>query len=424
MTMRFATYADFQSWLDARDIFHTELGLARMQKAMASAGLSEPVCPVAQVLGTNGKGSTSTFLSALATSHGLNVGLYTSPHLVGMEERIQINGQPLARKELVDCANEAIEAGEHLTWFEFVTLLALIAFKRRRADLIILEAGLGGANDATTAVPAIAHCFTPIAMDHAAILGPGIKDIARDKARAIKSGSMAFSAPQFAAARKILEEEAARAGVRVTYAQPVTLPETARLRGPHQGINAGLAHTAWRHLAKRLGVTNEPAKEMASLARATLPARLQHIPKGPDYPELWIDGAHNPHGMQTLVRALDELPLLGTIIYSALEDKDWREACSMLARRLPNARFLVPQLHNPRAANCQEIASFLNATGLMQKGCQRASDFPGPDSLKDALSEAGTSPSLLTGSLYLCGEFFQLYPRLLQKAIHQPSSQP
>lgn len=412
---RFASFQDFEQWLEGRDVFHIELGLGRMQNALAR--LRPRIAPVVQVLGTNGKGSTSAFLASLAQAHGLKTGLYSSPHLVNLGERIRVNGIPLDKDLLLQCANATYAAAPVLTWFEFVTVMAILAFQETGCELIVSEAGLGGANDATTAIPAIAHCFTPIAMDHARIIGPTLRHIAEDKARAIQPGAAVFSARQFPQATRVLEKYARSSGSEPLYSQPVPLPPGAFLTGAYQRINAGLAVTAWRATAPRLGITSSHAQEEAGLAAAWLPARLQHIRASADagqmgaepaagHPEIYLDGAHNPHGMFALLRELEQLPRTESVIYSALADKDWQAGCAMLAATLPDADYYVVQLDNPRATSPGEIGQFIRKiTRGHVEDCA---------TLADALAQISRGPVLLTGSLYLCGEFFRLYPQYLE----------
>ena len=167
MIMRFHSFDDVQDHLDALGLFHMDFGLDRMRNALDALGLLTPPFVTVQIVGTNGKGSTSTFLSCVARAHGLKVGLYTSPHFVTPRERIRINGTMLPADRWPVLADRVMEAAPNLTYFEFLTALGLLAFAEAGVDLVVMEAGLGGHYDATTAMPVQAVCFTPIGMDHA-----------------------------------------------------------------------------------------------------------------------------------------------------------------------------------------------------------------------------------------------------------------
>ena len=208
--MRFHSFDDVQDHLDALGLFHMDFGLDRMRNALDALGLLTPPFVTVQIVGTNGKGSTSTFLSCVARAHGLKVGLYTSPHFVTPRERIRINGTMLPADRWPVLADRVMEAAPNLTYFEFLTALGLLAFAEAGVDLVVMEAGLGGHYDATTAMPVQAVCFTPIGMDHEKILGPTLTDIASDKSQAMRPGVPAFTAPHRKKARNSVKRPRSR----------------------------------------------------------------------------------------------------------------------------------------------------------------------------------------------------------------------
>lgn len=394
----FATFTQFETWLNAKGLFHMDFGLERMKMALTALGLEKPTFKVIQVLGTNGKGSTCAFLDSLARAHGLKSGLYTSPHFLSVKERIQINGQQVEDGFWLWACNELAARIEidALTYFEFLTVLAIYLFREQQVDLAILEAGLGGAHDATTAI--VAHCclFTPIALDHAAIIGPGLAQIANDKASALPGHGRAFSAGQFPVAARILAAKAeARAG-ELTFVAPLENGRKLGLSGQTQFANAGLALAGWHWLADRLGIA--PQNDASGLARAFIPGRMQHLAATAEYPELILDGSHNPHAIQACLRQLPQA--VRTVIFSPLADKDWQPSLAMLGRlRVP---VLIPELSNPRAADVCKIAELL----------PQASAIRGENPLRAALGLA-KGPTLLCGSLYLLAEFYKLHPSAL-----------
>lgn len=412
-----ASWKDFERFLDCRGMFHMCLGLDRMLLALEALQLESTQFPVIQVLGTNGKGSTSAFLSSLSISHGFKTGLYISPHFVSPRERILINGDKLDEEILLDAADEIFTAlgnDPDLTYFELLTILALCVFRRQKIDLAILEAGLGGKNDATSAIRATLQCFTPIAMDHASIIGPGLREIASDKAAAMREGGICFSAPQYASAMAILQLEAKKKAARLEISAPRHPGNMARLRGLGQAINAGLALAAWEYLSGKIDGANA-----RGLSEAFIPGRFQNI--GFDSDRLILDGAHNPHGMQWLVKNLDFENLSpAAVVYSCLDDKDWRNALAILGRSAPAARFFIAQLGNGRAASAGKVADFFN--GIFGNNRASASGSMS-ESLRKAIAAASGQPVLLTGSLYLLSEFFTIYPQYLtaQSMAEQPN---
>ena len=191
---KFNDFAAILAHLDGLSSFHWDLSLERIgqvlaQLDLAAPGASAPKTLAVQVVGTNGKGSTASFLAALARAHGLRVGLYTSPHFVSVRERIMVDGRALPENEWVACANLVWRAGgQELTYFEFITALAVAAFARAGVELGVWEAGLGGRHDATTVLPVDLVLFTPMSLDHEAVLGSGLAAIAEDKAAALARG--------------------------------------------------------------------------------------------------------------------------------------------------------------------------------------------------------------------------------------------
>ena len=278
-------------------------GLERINNTLTLLGLKQPPFPMVQVVGTNGKGSTTTMLAALATQHGITVGTHTSPHFVSPKERIRINNNQLSDELWIECANDlATAGGEELSYFEYVTALALIAFSKEQVDIAIMETGLGGTWDATTAINAHFVVFTPINIDHIGVLGSTLTAIATDKAGAIRPNTPVISAPQPADAWVALQTIASNKNapllcvaegnnpqVITAHIQPcahITLPlhspavaapchveklssihsnkghhheapipcpkPNLQLQGEHQRGNATLALGAWRHIQQYL----------------------------------------------------------------------------------------------------------------------------------------------------------------------------
>lgn len=402
--MIFATPAAFDAWLSSRGLFHVNLGLARVRRAIGLAGLNPPPFKTAHVLGTNGKGSTSFFLESLVRVAGLKTGLFTSPHFLSPKERILVDGKPVADDLWLWAANALASCYAEepdLTYFEFLTVMALLVFRASGVELAIMEAGLGGANDAVSAVPHSLRLYTPIAMDHADVIGPDIAAIARDKAAAMRDGAPAFSAPQFPIVETVLKAQGACQIVKPLEKEP------AGWLGAHQRVNAALALAAWRALYP--GV--EPQKD--ALSRAFIPGRLQYEPASAEYPAVLLDGCHNPAGAAALLAYLKTAPRPRALIYSCLKDKDWKTTAALIVRGCADAPIYIPRLENPRCEDPKTVAKYLRAiTG--------APITPLP-STREALALAKLrspptpGPILICGSLYLLAEFYGLHPKYLTR---------
>lgn len=441
MRQHFSDFTHIEQHLDSLGLFHMDMGLDRMRHALSALGLVRPPFVTVQVLGTNGKGSTASFLASLCAAHGLRAGLYTSPHFVSPTERIRIDGRPWPQELWAAQANKVMDAAPALTYFEFLTVLALLAFAEERVDVAILEAGLGGSHDATTAVSADVLCFTPIAMDHKDVLGDSLAAIATDKAGAIRSAAPVCSTFQFPQAARAIEAAALVHKAPLIWAGAADASLELGLPGPHQKNNAGLALAAWQLLAPMLGKNPQDAQaQKRGLARAFIPGRLQYVPATSAMPPLLLDGAHNPHGMAALITALRQANIQpAAIVFSCLGDKDWQTAAAMLKKQTGDAPIFVPPLDNPRAASAQDVARFFNATppataqAMPDAQGNAASTPPDASPLAQALAHAAAvaracpgRPVLITGSLYLLAEFFSLHPAYLshQDAIHPDVTRP
>lgn len=413
----FSDWPALRSWLDSRGMFHIELGLQRMRNALDKLDLLKPPFAVCQVLGTNGKGSVCAFLSSIFQKSGLSCGLYTSPHFLSPKERIRVNDRNSSSEDWLNVANELTAKyaeWRNLTYFEFITLLAMLIFKNKKIDAAILEAGLGGRNDATTAIAAGWQCFAPIALDHLAVIGPALKDIAEDKAAAIHKESRVFSARQFPEAANILKNACASKNASLEFCQPWQLPANSHplLAAPFQKQNMGLATACARDILKSLG-HRQLSREQTdyALEKAFIPGRWQKISGCLMHPPLLLDGGHNPHAIKALAENLDTAP--GSIVFSCMADKNWRTSLEILMRVFPDAFFLIPALNNPRAENETLIRDFINS-----RHPGRAIAFSGEKALKNALAHVlghhGSDFCLVCGSFFLVAEFYALFPQHLQ----------
>lgn len=328
-----------------------DLSLERMQRLMAQIGNPERrLPPTIHVAGTNGKGSTIAYLRAILEAAGLGVHVYTSPHLVRMNESIRLGGMLISDDDLRDAFAyvEAINAGAPITLFEAETAVAFHIFASHPADVLLLEVGLGGRLDATNVIEApIASVITPIAIDHTDFLGDTIAKIATEKAGIIKRRAPVIIAEQLPDVAAVLEAEARRqhapthsAGQewhisvergRLVYQDDRGLMDLAapRLFGRHQFGNAGLAIATLRALPQ---FRFDPSVYERGVAGAEWPARMQRLTSGkllalaPDESELWLDGGHNAEGGRVIAEALGDLeervPRPLVVIVGMMANKD------------------------------------------------------------------------------------------------------
>jgi len=406
-----------------------KLGLESVRALLAALGHPERRFFSVQIAGTNGKGSTAAMLHAAAREAGVRAGLYTSPHLVSVTERVRTNEGEIPERRFAEVVTRVRDASLELemtggalpTFFEQVTAAALLFFAEEGVELAILETGLGGRLDATTAADARVVSLTPVALDHQEYLGPTLAHIAAEKAAVVRRGitRAVCLAPQEPEAERVILracEEAALApreatrDIRVESAcERGRLSATFRtrrevyehvclsLRGRHQLTNAALAVELAETLTE-FGFPFGREHVVAGLERAEHAGRLELFEGTPSF---LFDGAHNPAGALALRAYLDEFvraPV--TLVFGAMRDKELKEIAAAL---FPAAREVV--LTRPTNARAAEPADI-----------RRALSFP-PESVtitlapnvSEAVSVARkrTPPGGLvcvTGSLYLVGE--------------------
>ncbi len=316
----------------ARIPLGVRLGLDAMRVACEAADHPERAFDAVHVAGTNGKGSVSAMVEAIARQSGLRTGLFTSPHLTRFAERIRIDGEPIEDVELVDHLEAALRVGPALSFFETATLAAFRAFRAARVDVAVVEVGLGGRLDATNVIPTPkAAAITRIAFDHMDKLGHTLVDIAREKAGIAKPGLDIVTGPLLPEVRAAIDEVARAAGA--TTRSALDDPEAARfvegatlgLVGAHQRSNATIAYV----LGRRLGASEPAAAE--GLATVRWPGRLETVrtPEG----AVLLDAAHNPDGVASLATYLASQRIPEgrlAVVFGVLADKAWTEMQDIL----------------------------------------------------------------------------------------------
>jgi len=377
-----------------------KLGLRNTELLLQALDHPERAFTVVQIAGTNGKGSTAAMLDSICRAAGIKTGLYTSPHLVSITERIRIDGSDITPADFARHATTVRAVAEGLvarkdvealpTFFEHVTAIALLAFREAGVELAILETGLGGRLDATTAAGATIVGITQIAMDHEDYLGPTLTSIASEKAAVIRPGVTAVIGAQAPEALEVLLQRCEAVGVEPSLKPNMDFYKNFRLnlRGAHQIENASVAI----RLAEALNIS--PAAIIRGLETTHHPGRLELIGS------FLLDGAHNPAGAQALRNYLDELkPSQLTMVFGAMSDKRLDQIAEILFP-LADCLILTP-VQNPRSASLETLAPLAQqfALGSVIETTSSA------EAVRTAIAQTPKDGLIcVTGSLYLIGE--------------------
>jgi dihydrofolate synthase/folylpolyglutamate synthase len=423
------------------DLPSHKFDLAHMRVLLNALDNPERRFPSVLIAGTNGKGSTAATLASILAASGLRTGLYTSPHLVRINERISINGETIDDEkfalvhDMVErTAERLIEDGElpwHPSFFEMLTAMSFEHFATSKLDIAVLEVGMGGRLDATNVVEPRVSVITDISLDHEKFLGNTIAEIAREKSGIIRPRGIVVTLPQTPAANDVIGnailDQNAIAVSAVPYVPPVSpaapshlafetrdakifsryplqvlgkqiLVETP-LIGRHQLRNVALAIAAAEELGKqRFPVTAESIEH--GIRETRWPGRFQVVAATDSTPEYVFDVAHNPAGAwalrSTLSNCYEDRRLI--FVFGAMRDKAIAEMCEIL---FPLAEGVVAtQADNPRSATGQEIIQAAHRTHAEMEGSPDV-----PSALARAKAIAGTNGVIvITGSIYVVGE--------------------
>ncbi len=431
------------------ELAHTpshKFDLAHMRVLLEAMHHPERTFPSVLIAGTNGKGSTAATLASVLRASGRKTGLYTSPHLVRLNERIRINGDVIADADFaalhrqVDDIAERLVASRDLPWhpsfFEMMTAIAFAYFAREKVDIAVLEVGMGGRLDATNVVEPLVSVIADISLDHQKFLGNTVTEIAREKAGIIRPKGVVVTLPQQPQANDVIGNtilDLDAVGVSAAQYVPPVSPgspesrvaspeqdQTPRYRYPlqvlgkeivvetplvgrHQLRNVALAIAAAEELSKKglPGITPEAIER--GIRETRWPGRFQIVPASASRPEIVLDVAHNPAGAWALRSALsegyDDRPLI--FVFAAMRDKAISEITEIL---FPLAKHVIAaKPENPRAASPEEIQQAAARTGAEIEAI--------PD-VRAALRQACTVAEpqavvVVTGSIYLVGEVMQ-----------------
>jgi dihydrofolate synthase/folylpolyglutamate synthase len=391
-------YRETLSWLYSLQRFGIKLGLENIERLLDELSKSDLLqgapWKVIHVAGTNGKGSVCAMIDSICRAQGYRTGLFISPHLVTFRERIRVNGDMISEEAVADglttIRNLVANWDPHPTFFEVVTALALKHFSDTRVEIVILETGLGGRLDATSAIQSDVSVITPIDFDHEKWLGKTLPEIAAEKAGIIKPKIPVVCAPQRLEAEEVIRARAAKCEAPLEFVTKPYDKAPIALDGSHQKENAALAIAALRALKVDVG----DSAIARGLGCIEWPARFQRWDE-----RTIIDGAHNPAAVRTLAETWREIfgAQSATLVLAVLSDKDLRGICEALA---PISEFvLMPKIRSDRAADPEELASVL-ANIIPPLPCSITSNID--DALM--LAQAKPNPILITGSLHFAGE--------------------
>jgi len=428
------------------ELAHTpsqKFDLEHMRVLLEALEHPERKSPAVLIAGTNGKGSTAATLSSILQASGYKTGLYTSPHLVRINERIRIDSTAIADDDfagihdLVDRTAERLVGENELPWhpsfFEMLTAIAFEYFAREKVDIAVLEVGMGGRLDATNVVEPLVSVITDISLDHQKFLGDTLTEIAREKAGIIRADRPVVTLPQTPEANDVLGNTILDLGARVVSAVPYVPPVSPNsaqylllseqekagyvaryplpvlgneimvetpLVGRHQLRNIALAIAAAEELSRDRYPNISAATIERGIRETHWPGRFQILAAAAANPEVVFDVAHNPAGAwalrSTLSAAYEDRPL--TFVFGAMRDKAIGEIAEIL---FPLAeRVIATHADNPRAATPAEIREAAHRVAVE---IDEAPDVP--IALAKARAAAGTKGLVVvTGSIYIVGE--------------------
>ena len=419
--------------------------IAHMRVLCSALGNPQHCFPSVLIAGTNGKGSTAATLASIIRASSHRVGLYTSPHLLRINERISIDGHPIpddafaaAYERVTAAATELVEAASlpHLpSFFETMTAMAFDFFATSHIDIAVLEVGMGGRLDATNVVEPILSVITDIDLDHQKFLGDTIGKIAREKAGILRPNIPAITLPQHPEANQVLGECMTSLGARAISAtrnmasvSPASstlvhsssvetrfqlnvlgkeIEIVSPLVGRHQLRNLALAITAAEELAAQgFHVTAESIA--CGVRQTSWPARFQRFAPTPRHTEIIVDVAHNPAGAwalrSALTEQLDERPLV--LLFGAMADKAVDQMAQILWPLMRHV-VLTRTAHNPRAAMPADLATLAQSLGVPHSIADTVSDAVEQATAK-ACALGPDSAIIVAGSIYVAGEAISL----------------
>ncbi len=385
-------YQEALDYINSLELFGMKLGLENITALMEVLGNPQNDYDIIHVAGTNGKGSVVAFCSSILRGASINHGSYISPALVDFRERMTVNGNWAEEKEIVQLATEVKAAAQkipeyQITFFEFITAMAFLHFKKKNVQVVLLEVGLGGRLDATNVANAGIAGITNISLEHTQVLGNTIAEIAREKAGIIKQHAHIFTTETNPEALSVFKEVCQK---QHSILHPVGVENLeVSLNGKHQKINASLA----KALMRAYSVREEDIENGLRVAR--WPGRLEIVQHNPT---ILLDCAHNPAGMKTAVDFIHERERERTICVLAISDDKNRDEMIQLLN--PEIDVFIATQSKFKPTPVSELAASLQDTK------KELHEHP---EVKDAINKAkelATDADLIViiGSIFMIGE--------------------
>lgn len=409
------TYQESINKLFSLHTFGIKLGLDNIKTFLDEIGNPQKKLKCFHIAGSNGKGSTSSFIASILMEHRCKVGLYTSPHFIRFNERIKINGAEIPDDYVADFMNkhEKLIDELKLTFFEVTTAIAFAWFADMKIDYAVIETGLGGRLDATNVIQPLASVITSISLEHTNILGSTIEQISAEKAGIVKKGSMVFIGKLPEAAEKVIEAKCEETGselfkikeyINEKNGSPELYTEEMEyddweipLRGNYQKYNAALAALV---ITKVLD-EEDPGiirKGIADIIKNTgLQGRYEFYHKNPD---IIFDSAHNIEGIENFIKEFNKdlnKYRNRTLIFGAMRDKSVKEMLELLKGSF--TEFYVTTINNERALTIKELEEICLGIGIKAKALDIPADF-----IRNFSKNEINDCLVLLGSMYVLGE--------------------
>lgn len=431
--MRTFTYRDAVEYISGIPKFTKKNEPANTVELLRRLGHPERQLRVVHVAGTNGKGSVCAFLESVFRNAGCRTGMFTSPHLVRINERFQVNRKPVSDADFLEAFRHVMAAAEemekdgyaHPTYFETLFAVGMWYFSRQKIDLLLCETGLGGRLDATNTIEKpILSVITSISMDHTEYLGDTIPEIAGEKAGIIKRGIPVVYDASCAQAAEVIRERARLMDSPSEYRSPAMtvitgrtqksvifslerppfggIPVTVPFAADYQAANASLAMIAADVIRQReTGLMQEHPVSIRQItegiARTRWSGRMEEI-----LPDVILDGAHNEDGIRQFLKTAERISQSRkvSLLFSAVADKNWKEMIRSLCRSIPLQSVTAASVGGKRGIGADELAREFE----LHTDCPVYARQDAKEAFRLARSVQGDSVLLCCGSLYLAGE--------------------
>ncbi|MCQ9210599.1 bifunctional folylpolyglutamate synthase/dihydrofolate synthase [Granulicatella seriolae] len=416
-------------WLQTRQDGKRKHGLQRMELVLQLLDNPHLDYPIIHLTGTNGKGSTTAFLQSLAMSHGIQVGIFVSPHLERINDRIRVNQMDISDGDfdriahIIQKAERSLPSDmENLSYFEIMTLIMLRYFSERKVELALIEVGIGGLMDSTNIVPSWISVITSIGLDHQALLGSTIEEIAIQKSGIFKKGTVAVCGPLPDQARLVVERvsQAYQVDLRMVdrdfsivrdlehakyfnfTSKNLPLYKIEKLQsgliGSHQQVNASLAIEAFLIFMNKIKRQVDLDKIKEAIANTSWPGRMELIQKNK---VVYLDGAHNVPAVEALVRVIQDMNDFqankGTILFGALKRKDYHQMLELLEKKLPHTELVLTTFSGHGSLDKKDIEEL-----LVMHRVSFVDNFQ--EWINQWLAVPDNSWLVITGSLYFISE--------------------